>query len=383
VAVAVLLVGGLAGGLLSGSGAATSTTPGQEPDEKESAIVVGGRTWETLSNNDAIRIVQCSWDCDVIFLTSYIAGTAAGLFGRESPGISEIYMSRDAGRTFLRLTDSRLPAWPSDYTKDVAMNPDATCIAIGTASNKIYVSKDEGQTFTATETPLSDTRLVAMSDDCNIIVVAPFNILPTPIYISRDGGETFANLVNTTFIAGYSFPLVTLACDATCTHITAVGQDYKGQADYSGGRKRKTMIRSNDGGQTWTWKNFGKNEWDGAWNVCVDRGATVILVASTFLSGDGIIYGNRHISTDSGSTFTTNPAQMQWLSCALSAEPSTGKLMTMYAGNEKEMSVSYNLGRSWDTFSIDGSAHASISCDYNCDTVVIATFNRVYISRGG
>jgi hypothetical protein len=353
VAAVALLVGGLAGGLTAGPSSGGSQQSNTQADGS-SALTVGGRNWNLLSINVFDR-VHSSWDGDVVFAVKW------------DP--AEVQMSRDAGATFEPLLP-RLRDLP-DGDHGVAINPDATCIVIGTKSDKIYVSTDEGESFTAKQTPSWDTRIVTMSDDCDTIIVAPFANGNTPVYISRDRGQTWVKLVDTKSIDECcDSSLTRLKCDATCTKIVGWSENVADRTQNYVYWQKGVLI-SHDSGATWTRKHMGSDV-EEMLDMAVDRGASVIVVTGTYA---------RQVSTDSGGSFAEIPATMKWQSCALSAEPSTGNIMKIYAGNEREIAWSANLGGSWETFSIDNTAVAAISCDYDCNTIYVQTERGLYMSR--
>jgi hypothetical protein len=352
---AVALVAGLGAGLTAGSSSGASQLSNTQT-EGSSALTVGGRNWKLLSNNVFDKVLS-SWDGDVVFVMNTDTG--------------DVRMSRDAGATFVPLSP-RLAGRPAGSV-GVAFNPDATCVVIGTNSNKIYVSTDDGETFTAKQTPLSDNRIVTVSDDCDTIVLAPISDtnMPAPIYISRDRGNTWVKLVDTESIENNARSSLTrLKCDATCTRIVGWSESRFWDAMLTLNWQKRVLI-SHDSGATWTLKAL-QTDTEKMLDMAVDRGATVIVV-----TGDRF----RYVSTDSGGSFAKIPADMKWQSCALSVEPSTGNVMKIYAGNQREIAWSSNLGGTWETFSIDGTAVGVISCDYDCNTIYVSTERGLYMSR--
>jgi hypothetical protein len=381
IVISTLLVGALVGGLAGGLAGPSATQPSSNPrtnDEVSELNVggttsAGGRTWKLLRDDQGYARISTSWDGETVFLVwdssskseygeihvSYNYGaTFSKIFGQESsdfrvaPGLSEIPWGR------VRL----------------AINPDATCVIVGSADTQfIFISTDSGKTFTPSNTGVAvesdsyvNTLAVAVSDDCQTILVSTAsNSEPNKLTISRDGGQTFQPLATSPSLTGWQY----INCDSTCSKIVAVSTGY--EPTYSSMMYDKIAHISRDGGQTFSSTKIAKDE-QYPRELCVDRESSVIVLPTM---------SYRYVSSDSGATFNRHAAEMEWSSCALPAEARTGTLMTIYTGNEKELAVSTNLGSSYTTFSIDTAAVKDIACDYNCDTIYVATESGLYISR--
>jgi hypothetical protein len=358
-----LLVGGLAGGLTAGPSSGASKLSNTQT-EGSSAITVsvgesvtaGGYLWKLLRNDLKYDAIVTSHDGSTV----YLMYESFSLF---DAGEAQVYRSTNYGEGGFTRIDSKLTGG-TDGPVRMYLSPDASCVVAGTEGDKVFVSKDGGETFASTSlTGLQNTRIVTASDDCSTIIVGCSQCMgPTDMMRSTDGGRTFSRLYDVGPTKWFS-----ATCDSDCQNIVVVTQVFRSGYD----NFPKHAHVSTDSGASF---NSYLISDDGALfaQVCVDRGMTTVFATSDTY---------RYISTDAATTFQRNNVDMTWTSCSLSADPSTGNVMTLLAGNQKEISKSTNLGSSWNAFSIDGANVRAIACDFDCATIYVATNDGVYVTR--
>jgi hypothetical protein len=208
----------------------------------------------------------------------------------------------------------------------IAMSGDGSLL-VGTDSNYVYTSSDNGAHWTQTSAPNTGSwGAICCSDDGSIIVAAS----SPNLYVSEDSGDSWTN-TNPSASGNYWSNV----CCSSDGSIRVAADDSSGD-----------IWTSIDGG-AWTDTGFGVGggAGDGYWGglACSADGGVIAAAAGALADGsNGLIY----LSTDKGTTWTPSGApQIGWIDVVVSPDGKT--LAAVDYSNSQYVWISTDAGTTW------------------------------------
>ena len=208
-----------------------------------------------------------------------------------------LYRSSDAGATWSDIGPAGL-ANGTDVSI-VATSADGNRVVAAGSGAGVYVSSDHGQTWSGPVAGLPTTNFwssVAVSADGSHLLATSANDGDTHVYVSVDGGGTWAAAPGVTAPNGW----IGVAASADGSHLVAAAR--VGQ-----------IWASTNGGTSWAALGTSANT---TWSSITLSSNGAVIAAADF-------NGPIQVSTDSGASWTARASTRNWWSLSASADGST------------------------------------------------------------